>query len=174
MAMQINLTGVVTVKYQLTAGIGNLKEIGQAEDQPTFDVRAFFHNVPGDANGGPQGPPIDVQFLGEIAIVRLAMSKWDPTNFDEIKKRNAVATAGIILGTEVGTLMLDAKPIRILLSSTTRPINFPNCLMREAYSINMGTKYSTAIMQFEAHRVPGSNGLANEGILYDADDAEYT
>ena len=172
MADQVNVTGRVIVKVQFTAGQGNLLTLGEQMDMTDVERRAFWHNVPGDRHGGPQGPPIEVQYLGEIAIIRIELSRWDPDVWDTLQKRKAIATKGKTLLTEVGTLMLASTPIRLLLHSTTRPENYPCCILREAIQYGMGTKFSTAVAQFEAHRMPAT-GWAAEGVLQDAVTTEY-
>jgi hypothetical protein len=171
MAEAINYTGKVDVKIQLAAGVGELKKFGESMDMVDVEDIAFFHDVPGDRYGGPQGPPIDTIWLGMMCRIRLELSRWDPDVWDALKKRQVSTTAGTLALADVGTLMLASNGFRLLLDSPTRPLNFPGCLLRDSVNFNMGTKFTTLSLQIEAH-VCQLAWAAN--VLYDEDDVEYT
>lgn len=174
MADAINLTGKVDVKLQFTAA-GTLSKLGETMDMTDIEERAFFHNVPGDRHGGPQGPPIEVQWLGSMCVVRMDLSRWDTVVFDELRKRKIhTGTLGTVALTDVGKLMLTANMFRLCLVSTTRPLNFPCVLLRDAIPFGMGTKFTSIGLQFECHRMPETvASWAAEGVLYDTNVTEY-
>lgn len=137
-----------------------LETLGYTRNGADVREEAFFLDVPGDENGGEHGPPIDVQIFGEIARIRLEMTKWDTTVAGEVRSRVKDGTAGV--PQTAGTLMFgDNKAIRLLIHSTNRPQNFPRAFPRGAIEINKGTRYSMLVCEFEAHKD------AN-GILYNA------
>ncbi len=168
----INVTGRVEVKIQLAVGAGQLVKLGECLDMADVEDRAYWNPIAGDRHGGPQGPPIDIQYLGSIYVVRMELSRWDTTVWDALKKRKVQATAGTILLAEVGTLMLGSNAFRLLLHSTTRPLNFPAAVLRDSVQFGMGTKFTSLGLTFECHRC--QDGTARDGILYNADYAEYT
>lgn len=172
MADQVNKAGRVEIKVQQSVGAGNLKKLGESIDMTDVEDRSFWHNVPGDRRGGPQGPPIEVQYLGSIYIVRMELSRWDPTVYDELITRNALTALGAPALTDCGKLMLEDNAIRLLLHSTTRPMNFPCAILRDSVQFGMGTKYTGVALQFECHVC--IDGTARDGTLYDSDTAEYT
>jgi len=160
MALVVVKTGLVTLKAEFSAG--TIVDVGQAENMTEVREIPFWHNVPGDAHGGPEGPPIEIQFLGAIAKIRITMSKWDTTHVATIRKF-AVATQGTILAAEVGTLMLANKTFRIILSAVSLPLplNFPCVFPRDPVEYAVGTKYSAMMIEFEAHKHPTTEVLYN-------------
>jgi hypothetical protein len=172
MAEGINITGRVDVQLQFAIP-GSLVDLGESLDMVDIEDRAFFNNVPGDRYGGPQGPPIDAQWLGMQYIIRIELSRWDPVQWDILKKRQVNATAGTLVLTEVGTLMFGGdNAFRLLLLSTTRPVNFPACILRDSATLNMGTKFTTLGLQLEAHVC--QDGTARDGVLYNSDTGNYS
>lgn len=172
MPLQIQVTGLVEIQLELQ--VGTIVTLGYSEDMIDIEENAFWHNVPGDQHGGPQGPPIDVQYLGQIDIIRAVMSTWDETYMDVLRTRRVNAVLGTVNINEVGQLMLQQNPTRVILNSPTRPLNYPTCIVREAISFPMGTKYSAATVIFEAHRTPGLTQMAPDGLLFNNDVAAGT
>lgn len=178
---QVNVTGKVDIRLQfrLVSGLSHpvgLQKLGEQMDMSEPEHQVFLHNVPGDRNGGPEGPPIEIQWLGEIAKIRCDMSRWDPVVWDFVRKMGVKAAMGTITDAMVGQLILAQRAVRLLLVSATRPINFPCCIVRNPYTYGMGTKFSRASVEFEAHRVPAlddANPTAIDGILHDATVTAY-
>lgn len=155
-AVQVTGPALVRVGTGTDNALESLGHTGQGAD---VQSQGFFLDVPGDENGGDAGPPIEVQYMGEIARVRLEMTKWDSAVAAKVQSRLADGTAGTP-GT-AGTLMFgDGKTIRVLLSTTNGPMNFPRCFLRNPWEINRGTKYSRLVLEFEAHK-DGSGVLFN-------------
>jgi hypothetical protein len=143
-----------------TGSSGALESLGFTRQGAEIRSQGFFIDVPGDQNGGDQGPPIEVQYLGEILRVRAELTKWDEAVAAKVRSRLAAGTEGSP-GTP-GTLMFgDSKTIRVLIAPTTGAVNCPRCFIRGEWEMNKGTKYSTLILEFEAHKD------AN-GVLYNA------
>ena len=162
MPLQVQVTGKVDIRVEFVPG--TIETLGISEDMVEIEERAFWHNVPGDANGGPQGPPIEVQWLGATHLIRCVMSTWDETHLDTLRQRQVNTAFGVMAASEVGTLMLNQNALRIILDSPTRPLNYPTCIVREAIAFPMGTKYSAATVIFEAHRDPAQGLLHNTDI----------
>jgi hypothetical protein len=176
MADQINVSGKVsiTLQFRNIAGLSlpaGLQKLGEQMDMTEPEHQVFLHNVPGDRNGGPEGPPIEVQYLGEIARIRCDMSRWDPTVWDFLRKLGVKASQGTITDAHVGQLILTNRAVRVILISSARPINFPCCIVRNPYVYGMGTKFSRASVEFEAHRTPGISDQSpgdQANIFYDS------
>ena len=160
MAVAVQVAGACPVLIGTEgASIGSMNTLGYTRNSADVTKEAFWLDVAGDENGGDDGPPIEIQYLGEIARIRLELTKFDPTYADEVRARLAGGTAGT-LGT-VGTLMFSSTScMRLLLNAPNDPRNFPRCFPRQAIEIGRGTKYSTFICEFEAH--------ALSGVLYNA------
>jgi hypothetical protein len=155
MAIQPNYDGPVLVKIA-SAG-GSLSSLGYTEDGAETEKQPYQYNVFGDQNGGVDGPPIDVQYLGEIARVRLLLTSFDTAVTDLLDAILAGATAGTP-GT-VGTLQFTEsnKIFRLLLSPTNRPVNFTRAILRNSITRNKGTKHTKYFVEFECHK--DSNGV---------------
>jgi hypothetical protein len=145
----------------VSAGVPLL--LGYTRNGAQIREETFHLNIPGDQNGGDEGPPIDVQQLGMVVHIVLELTKWDKTVADHIRKQADGAT----LGTPVapGSLMFTANLgwrltlVPSLGSGIGQPLNFPRCITRQPREINIGTKFSTMFVEFEAHK-------ASEGVLW--------
>ena len=135
-----------------------LETLGYTRNGADITLESMFLDVPGDQNGGDDGPPIDVQYLGDIARVRLELTKWDEAVADKLLPRLRGGTAGT--PGAPGTLMFqDSKSYRLLLNSASEPRNFLRTFPRMPIEMNAGTKFTTLVIEFECHE--------NEnGILY--------
>lgn len=158
---------------QIQVGVpytANLDDLGQCNDMIEIEERSFMHNVHGDRNGGPQGPPIEVQNLGAIHVVRFTLVQFDVTIVDKLRKRAQQSTAGTIAQADVGTFMLTTNAVRLTLNTPqTEDIrNYWCAIVREPIRVGYGTKYSEWQFEFECHRAPCGHTLgANK--LWDTD-----
>lgn len=171
--MQIQVAGQSLVWVGSGTG-GNLETLGYSRDGVNMRFDGYFLDVHTDDQGGDAGPPADVQWLGQSAMISLELTKWEPTIADKIVNRLFGAlTPGNTQGIPKGMLMVGAGPgiaginmsitsfvHRICIQSqiNTTAFNFPYCFFREAIEINRGTKYST--FRLEAFALPVN------GILY--------
>lgn len=140
---------------------GTMTELGYTRNGAEVTKEAQWLDVPGDVNGGDEGPPIDIQFLGETARVRLELTKWNPDAAAILMKRSkdAAVTAGTPM--DAGTLMFASNAMRLCILAENNPRNFPRAIPRQPVEINRGTKFSTLVCEFECY--------ANDaGLLYDA------
>jgi len=156
------VAGVCNVQVGTGQG-GALEPLGYTRNGAEITLEPFMLDVPGDQNGGDDGPPVDIQELGEIGRVRLELTKW---NADVAAKVQARLKDGVA-GTKAtpGTLIFaDEKYFRLLLGTPTLPLNFPIGIPRNAIEVNKGTKFSTLVMEFECH------AALDTGLLYDNDD----
>jgi len=161
MAETVNVAGACQVRIAAPdVAAGALQTLGFTRNFAETRKEAFFLDVPGDQNGGDDGPPIEVIYLGEIAIVRLELTKYDLTVCNVVRSRVSGATAGQPF--TAGTLMFSGvRTMRLLLNAASDPRNFPRVIPRNAQEIGRGTKFSTYICEFECHK-DGS------GVLYNA------
>ena len=68
MAIAVIVDGLVTVK--ITPYGGAQASLGYTRNGVDITFEGFFLDVMGDETGGDDGPPIDRQYLGEIARIR--------------------------------------------------------------------------------------------------------
>lgn len=118
------------------------------------DVRGkgFFGDVPGDENGGEAGPPIDIQYFGETASVRLELTKYDPTVAAKALARLKGSAEGVV-GT-AGTLMFgDSMTASLSIAPPAgQALMFGRAFLRGDWEINRGSRYSTLVLEFECHK----------------------
>lgn len=142
---------------------GNMNKLGESMDMLPFEQNHFTKEVPGDANGGPDGPPIEVQWLGITYTIRLELSKYDPALALWMETRGVNATNGTILDSEIGKLMLANASSRLCIVSAVSGtvVNFPTCLIREAISYSKGTKFETFSATIVAYRSQSTGIIKN-------------
>lgn len=134
--------------------------LGFTRNGAEISATGYFLDVPGDEHGGDDGPPIDVQYMGEIASVRLELTKWDLALGRTVESRRNSGTGGSP-GT-AGALMFggvagSSLAFRVLVNTATaaQRRNFLRCFPRNVIEINKGTRFSTLVVEFEAHAVNG-------------------
>ena len=157
MATAVQNAGLVTVKINANQGDG-IETLGYTRNgvDPEHDARLV--NVPGDANGGDEGPPIEVQYMGEIARVRLELTNFDIAVARKIERRVPSKTLGTVPASgstgSAGTFLLGtaANRFRLILDSPNDPQNYPIAIPIGAVVRNRGTKYQTFICEFECHK----------------------
>ncbi len=153
MAAAVQNGGLATIKVDVGAGLVTLGYTRNGADE---SEDSFMTDVPGDENGGDEGPPIEIQMMGMIARVRLELTKWDTTVAAAIRARLKSATDGT--PPTPGTMIFSgAKDFRLLIHSVSLPHNFPRAIPRSAIEMNNGTKYATLVIEFECHK--DANGV---------------
>jgi hypothetical protein len=166
----IQVTGVVNVQYAEPHTGATLLPLGVATDSIQITERHYYHDIPGDANGGQQGPPIDIQKLGEVHTINIRFSSWHYGNMQALEQ-HFHATRGEITQGEIGTLMFQSgSAIRLLLETAVEEDvrNYWHCILREPKTFSIGTKYTEQSLTFEAHRVPCHQTSEGEtGVIYD-------
>ncbi len=148
MALIVQVPGLATIKVGEALSI-----LGYTRNGVEITHDASWLDVPGDENGGDDGPPIDVQFLGMIDRVRMELTKWDQTVADLIRARLNGATAGT--AAVAGTLMFgNAKTfaLQIAVAGLALPFDYPRAFPRMPIEENRGTKFATLVIEWECHQ----------------------
>lgn len=165
-------------------------KIGEQLDETRIEFNQIFHDVHGDANGGPQGPPIERQFLGMAATCQFNLSKWSPEVHRRIIAHNVLATRGKVADMEVGALILRDRSFRIAIVPSRSNLiaaglqdeekdsffyNFPCCCVAAPVATGQGTKFSLLSFTMQAYRVPeghpkaGGTGNPDAGVIWNKD-----
>jgi len=159
MAKIVQVGGLITVKVDYGEGI---KDLGFTRNGVQYTEESFWGDVAGDQHGGDEGPPIEVQYFGEVHRIRCELTKYDA----DVAAKVAGKVAGETNGTPgaSGTLMFaQDKTMRVLLegSIAAEPHirNYPKAIPRMPVELNAGTKFSTLVIEFEAHKPPGDTIL---------------
>lgn len=146
MSVAIQVDKAAQIKIASPAA-GGLEELGYTSDGCMITEQLFTTEVHSDEYGGNEGPPADIQFLGEIHIVRLNLSRYDEAVANKIRSSVAGGTAG----TPAARGLLykqDSKFWRLLINTAVRPRNYLCAIFRTPKEFNKGTKYSQ--LQIEA------------------------
>lgn len=133
-----------------------LDTLGYTRNGAEVSFQGFFLDVPGDENGGDDGPPVDVQFMGETATIRLELTKYVPAIAEQLESRFSNGSGGT--PGAAGTLMFGESPSvswRVLILTTNRVRNFLRAFPRNVIELNKGTRFSTLVVEFEAHKGAG-------------------
>ena len=163
MAITVNVAGLATIKAG-TGASGALESLGYTMDGARITSEGYTTNVPGDQNGGDEGPPVEIQYLGETARVRLEMTKWDTAVQAKLEARFKGGTAGT--PPTAGSLMFAGGGyFRLLIHSPATPRNFICAsLLKQPIEINKGTKFSRLVLEFECYKDPTTGVLYNSTI----------
>ena len=159
MAAAVQVAGATTVKVDVGEGAG-IESLGFSVNGVDVVEEAFWNDVPGDENGGEQGPPIEIQYLGEIVRIRVEMSKWDSSVANKLRTRIPGGTLGTP-GTPGSLMFAGTNTTRLLLDNTNLDINFPRTIVRGAIELNRGTRWARLVIEFEAHK-------DGTGVLYNS------
>lgn len=121
------------------------------------EIEPTHYRIPvnGDEHGGDDGPEIDFQLLPPVYIVRLSLTKFDKTLFEEIESSVKSGTAGTFAATDIGTLAIaNTKYWRVTIqtANTAWIRNFPIAIPIDAQPYNLGTRFMEAAIVFRAMR----------------------
>ncbi len=162
MATIVNVGGLIYIKVDYGEG---LKTLGFTRNGVQYTEESFWGDVPGDENGGDEGPPIEVQYFGEVHRIRCELTKYDP----DVAAKVGGKVRGFSSGTpaDPGTLMFaSTKYMRALFTGTppagdAHTRNYPYAIPRMPIELNAGTKFATLVIEFEAHKIPDQTVLYN-------------
>ncbi len=161
MASAIQVPGACQILVD-TGSSHALEELGYSENGVFISEEMFMSDVPGDQNGGEEGPPIDVQYFGEIHRVRMELSKWDSAVAAKVLPVLYGGTEGVA-GTPGTLIAAGTLYYRLLLKTTNLPRNYLRAFLRgQPKEINTGTKYSRLVLNWECH----ANGIGGGGTIY--------
>jgi hypothetical protein len=157
MSRQIHVDGPVNI-WVATPASGSLENLGYTEAGVDITEQEFTYDVQGDENGGDQGPPVDIQSMGLIHIIRIHLTKWDDATAAKIRARNASASEGTPVTS--GTLKFQGgKDYRVLLDCFV-PRNYTRVVFREPIELNKGTKHRKLLLVGTAYK-DGNGGIFN-------------
>lgn len=167
MASSIVVPGYCVVKVQMSGSpLASLTELGITRNGVTVSWETFYHDVPGDEFGGDDGPPIDTQFLGQLARIRCEFTKYDRTVMETVLGLYHGSSFGHMNAQGEGTskypgelAFTGTNYMRVLLlPQLVDTRNFPRCIIRAPNEQNFATKYASPIVEFEAHAAPTGSG----------------
>lgn len=161
MAVAVQVAGLVTIQVD-TGSSHALETLGYSVNGVDIEENIFTLDVQGDEHGGDSGPPIDVQYLGQVDTVRMELSKWDDAILDKIRARlwNSGFTtpaAGQVLSADIGSLFFGgSKFFRLVLDAANSGFDrdYIKVIFREPIVVNRGVKHSIARLTATCYREP--------------------
>ena len=157
MAMITHVAGPARIEVDDNTGPG-LQNLGYTINGADISEEPFHVDVPGDQNGGDRGPPIDIQFVGQVDHVRIEMTLYDETVLNLVRANIPTGTAGTVTSASIGTLLFAAaKTFRLHINGANEPRLYNRVVPRGAREINKGSIYSRAVVEFECHK--DANGI---------------
>lgn len=152
--------GKATIKVN-TGASAALETLGFTRNGGDVSEEAFWIDVPGDENGGDSGDPIDIQYIGEMARVRLELTKFDQAVLTKVMKRlNAAGKTAGTVGTVGRFVFLNSEFFRLVIDTPTDPKNFVRAVPRAPTNRNMGTRFTMKVIEFDCYK-------NDSGVLYD-------
>jgi len=153
--------------YNQSGQLNNLIPLGVATDTLEITPRPFYNDIYSDQYGGQQGPPVDVQYLGETIDINFSLTTWNETAINLLKQRAINQVRGVVSQNEIGSFTLKSHSIRFLINTqdTDDIRNFWCCLARQPVPIGMGTKWAEYRISLTAYRPPCYH--PNSGVIED-------
>ena len=166
---QVNVYGFADIQVAVQGT--NYLDLGTTRDGAQITSDGFFLDIHNDENGGESGPPVEIQYMGETAKIRLELTKYDPDVAAKIEDHyansgNAPGTPGM-----PGMLMFTASQLSVgnggsiglKISCTTvikglgtsaTPITrtYARCVIHDAIEVNRGSKFSTFTLTVTAYK----------------------
>lgn len=132
--------------------------------EPSFDGK--YEDVIAD-DGGPM-VPVDLQYFGEEARIRLELIRWDETRMRLVETRIAGKTVGQIRAVDLGTLVVRAShyfALSIATSARTglsaeNGYRFPVCHAVDSIPFKLGTRVTRKTLLIRA--IPSVAGVLYE------------
>lgn len=163
MAATVQVAGPATIKIaQEGAQDTALEILGYTQNGARIRTEAFWDEVHADDQGGDGGPPVELVYQGERAIVTLELTKWDGQVADKIGARlwgKAVGQRGAP-GTAVFANQKSYRLVIKVANSGQTSWNFPRAVPRDAIEISKGSRPSMMLVQFECY--PNDAGVLYE------------
>lgn len=155
MAATIIVPGACTVKVD-TGSSHALETLGLTVGGVQIEEEIYTGEVKGDENGGEEGPPIDIQYFGEVHRVTLELNKTDMAVLAKVLPGLYGGTEGVT-GTPGSLLSAGGLYYRLLLASALYPRNYLRAFLRgPAKSCNRSTKHAVQRLVFECHAWGGT------------------
>ena len=178
MAAVIQVPGPCLVKVSTggSVSVPTLETLGYTVNGADITHEVMMDDILGDQNGGDSGPPIDIQYYGQIARVRLEMSKWDSAVLHKLLPRvhpdggagglvtvNTATVGTLIAGSSSGFRLLLLPTAVAVNGPMVGPMNFLIAIPRGPMEVNKGSKWARLVLDFECHAASGV--LANVTVV---------
>lgn len=121
------------------------------------ELETIPHSIPvfSDEHGGEAGPAVDFQALPSLYRINLSMTKFEKSILETLEGVVAGGTGGTFAASNIGELFIAGSKyfrVTIVTANSAWIRNFPICLPIFAMGYNLGTKFSEAMVSFQAMR----------------------
>lgn len=157
MAVTPRVFGPAQIKIDVGSG---LEFLGYSRSGVTILFHPRTLDVPSDRVGGESGTPADVVALGLMASVRLELTEYDTAVAAKIMAMVDNGSSGTS-PTPGGLYITDGLYYRLLINSTTFPLNFPIAVPRGSMEQDRASRWSPYVCEFEMYPDPTTRLLFN-------------
>jgi len=168
MAKAVQVPGVCEILTG-TGSAGALESMGYSINGVDVEEDEFLIDVPGDENGGDEGPPIDIQSLGQVHTLRFDLSKYDADVVAKLLPSVRGGTAGTqpTMGSLLFAGSLGFRVVLKCVNATNNSRNYLNCVFRDSpKGHNLGTKWKKWSFMCKAYAATaGTGGVIWNGTL---------
>ncbi|MGO9108538.1 MAG: hypothetical protein ACLP9L_04830 [Thermoguttaceae bacterium] len=175
MSRQVNVFGTADVQVSFNKG-STWQDLGTTRDGVAMTSDGYFVEIKNDEYGGEAGPPVEIQYLGETAKIRCELTKFDPVVAELLEDHCQTSTPGgpsaagtlmFAATSNAGTLNVGAGgsvQVKIVTAANAAiPYRtYTICVVHDAVEVNRGTKFSTFVLTFTAHKDPSTGLLWQE------------
>ncbi|VTS00606.1 hypothetical protein [Tuwongella immobilis] len=165
MPASIHVNGPALIAVGAQGLQGQLAQLGISEDGVTIQLNNYDDPVMTDAGG--MRVPVDLQEMGQDAIIRMRLVAYDLAILQRIRKRANAAAEGV--GPSVGRLIASNNHgFRVAISSETdEPWRFFLCYPRSAQQVKVGTRRSMWDVEFYSWPLVNNLSTSFGARLYD-------
>jgi len=157
MAVQVHVAGPALIRIGPEGCANNqLRVLGYTRDGARIRTEALWEEVHTDEWGGDAGPPAELIYHGERAVVQLELTKWDAAVADQIAKRVSSIpdhNPGVVPGPGIA-VFVNGLAYRLVLDfqkQGTVDWEFPRAVPREPMEINKGSRPSIMVLTFDCY-----------------------
>jgi hypothetical protein len=136
--------------------------LGFNRDRGDIRVNAHMIDVHSDEKGGDAGPPAEIQMLGQTAVVRCELSRWDTTVMAAIQSRINASSAvaeGASSAYRGKFIFANSYHFELIVASLLKLWYFTCTVPREPTHLNPGTAFSIQEVIFDAYEDPSTGCL---------------
>jgi hypothetical protein len=176
---------LATIQLDPTNGTPtSLLELGYSEDGFSISERPLTNDVHSDRNGGTSGEPIDVQFMGVVATIRMKLTDFDFTQLKRLKQWASKTVLNDGQVPEPGVLLIaDTEFFRLILQGSKdtaaiaagglttdyqTPLNFQKCVLKDTVDYNVGSRVTAVELVMTAYTFEDA-GDSDKRKLYNRD-----
>lgn len=149
MAIQSNVACALLIKVD-TGSANALESLGYTIDGANIQERTFNEPIHSDEQGGTAGPPVDIIHHGQIDVITLELTRYDPAVAAKLRLFRGV-TAGSGPSAPCSQLFADSGSHRVLLLGSNYTRNYVRCVLTDSNISRIGSHASVLRLTFEAY-----------------------